>query len=949
MLSLLNKEGTTSSSGPSDITGSGSKKKKRSRGSATATPSNNQASSEALSSDDPASTSSNGYMILLATHILNRLLAYTGSLMVDDESNQKREKVAQVVSFITYLLSRILLPTPDSKSEDRALLKLLERACASNARSLLGRAILSISVASTWALEHLTSDQCGNNDNSSLEYWIPATLALDSVVRLSHHCPKSQQAVTVAPLTGASPSGNSTTGAYPVKFWDRSQALFEEKAMSIFTRESAKKHLESTCEEVSDLPLQYEEACLIALLANPSTATAIEEATTSPPAKRGSGSRQTRKKSGRGVAASTSEAEGNSQEVPSSSSSLGQSFSALINDAPNAKWNNIRIDGRVAVKRWSSMGLVWLFKGHMRVLEATLGMLKDRSQWQSVVWDIYGSSAEEPRKKNKTSADSAQSDDRIPGNAALVALISRLMGAISEMHAQSGSRAPAGGFEAYAKLIIPADSDSVETSVATKSPSKSKTTKTVPLDLRNIAIVVFYHLLQAHEDCLKTNFCNDDVQLLNNESKNPNMQYKFSPVLNRLIQGLSRVAAATSCTTLSFTDQTLEMQRLEKIAAAFILKIMKDGKTTATEEESSAAMEADPPRLQCPIDVQLVDFAILQLSDCLEKVDKSLSDTKDERKTSSNHAVGVIAHYRLEEPLSIPDLVKVSIAPVPSTGQRRRGSKASATMLHATTSSQACSYAGAFRGNDSDEQKSASEDNILSLFLRALVSPMKNDSPVAKSSKGKKKKKTKSQARENDGPTCQSKLYGTLIDILSLCYNGAGSMNELVQEKPETNSAVNRKREISSTKGPARKRRRTNEAGGSEETVSDCLNSTATMSEVSKEQTRFQNALNLQTANLAQNTTDVLRICISTSLDGATGSSTAQLSLAGALRQSIRDAIEGEHLSEVTELVRRLDSIVVLPRTIHGKALKEKERKQRSEDIDSPRFSSFAAFERDLW
>jgi hypothetical protein len=93
-------------------------------------------------------------------------------------------------------------------------------------------------------------------------------------------------------------------------------------------------------------------------------------------------------------------------------------------------------------------------------------------------------------------------------------------------------------------------------------------------------------------------------------------------------------------------------------------------------------------------------------------------------------------------------------------------------------------------------------------------------------------------------------------------------------------------------------------------------------------------------ANLAEEATNVIRTCISYTLDPAIDSS--GISNAGKFRQAIRNAIAIEHVVEVVGLTEKLDDFIIAPRSLQAVDLEENV-------PNKPSLLSFASFERDLW
>jgi hypothetical protein len=786
---------------------SSGKKKKRARLAA-------EASSAADASPDEVAQA--GYWILLGTHMINRLTA----LM---DSAKDPEMVAQLLANLCYLLARILVPIQDRALQDRALQKLLEKACANRARNLLGRAILSITVAATASLEHLTLVELDADDDMaslSLASWIPATLALDIVVRLSQACPKVYSSF-LATTIPSSPTASSSSSPSPqaseakaLNFWNHSQTQLSAQALNICS--VFHDDLDTICQEVSkqltDMH-KWEEPCLAALLGVELRSTATPSP---PPTKRSN----TRRKSSR--ASATAETP-TADETPSASTVMSPLVSAFTNllvldddkaDAvkyPNAAINSMKIDGRVAAKRWGSMALAWCIQGQKRVLDALVAMLGRRLEWHATMTAFEA----EVKSEGFPSAIPA-----IPSDVAFLALASRLVAVVCESHGHSGTRAPSGGLEAYVRIILPQSFTNSE--VGKKSFGK-KTPKAALPDLRDVATVVIYHLLQSHEDCLEVNhmqeleqqqllLVNDDEEMTEDSSDDSASPSKkgtkkdkkeeealgYVPVMRPLLEGLCRAAAGTATSTLAtmaVAEQILCMDRLQKIASAFILQNLRDDARSTTAVQESPNARKDPlRRRKRPMDVPLVHYALSHLSEALDK-GGSISIRTEGSTAAANNATNDSIEWikQLSEPILAPQLC--SPAPTAAAPARRRGSKSSCEPT--TQTLPPCSFAGVLT--------STKDDDVLCLVLRAVVAS--GQAIHAELPKRKQVKRGLAKAKD-EPPASIGNLYSTLLGIVERCYGTEKAAPASEETSPET-SAGQKKRANLGEKGSARKRRKT--------------------------------------------------------------------------------------------------------------------------------------------
>ena len=934
--------GTATASAANSNSG-GKKKKKRARVSTAAAAA---AAAPSLETANVNPVAQGGFWILLATHVLNRLLASLDNQHGDDDNDDgpnHKDNISQVMALLSYFLARVLLPVKvcsdnnSSSSHDRAMQKLLEKACSHRAKSLLGRAILSITVGATTALDHLAAKCTDDDDNDttlssslSLACWIPATLALDMAVRLSRACPKAfassagtgtstttvtgttapgtpatttttataspvtsggspTTAAAASPLSPSTPSAHassaSSTTTNAVIFWNQSQAQLEDVAMNIMSDNTDsdndddsngttyKPQLETMCQELSQDVVdmtRWEVPCLAALLgitpnnnnSNDTAAAAADETEEpSPPAKRAVVGRR---KSSRSAGSSTAAAQETHHQTASSapqgtpnsphSHPLLRAFQALVSDGGDAddhddheKLNTLKMDGRVAAKRWSSMALVWLMQGQRRVLEAMVGMLTRRLEWQRDVWKARtrqdDNNSSNTKKRSSSSTDDMEVDATgqgvvIPGNVALMALVTRLAGIVTETHAQSGSRVPSGGLDAYVRSILPAyqtaAAGATKKAAATTPGKKSakKAPKAVIPDLRDLATVVLYHMLQAHEDCLEANHQQlgsegeTTVRLVNDEDHGSddntdadrNLQ-TFNPVMRPLVEGLCRAASATASSAAipssNFAEQTLGCERLRKIASIFVMQNIREDAMSTTAINIGEALGDLVPRHERPLDVQLVHFAVSQLNACLEKAELNrhgLSGNAGGEAMSDSgeyDANTVASRYGFLEPVPVPEILKPPSAASTATAVTRRGSSRGARSTAPNPPSCSCSYASMLAPDTSKRAQEPEQDDLLALFVRSMVTLDKAED----SKKGPRSKTKKKQSRRGKGPSDDvdlpspaAKLYSTLLAIVQRAYDGPSVV-------PPSEKAADRttKRAAPTAKGLGRKRRKTND------------------------------------------------------------------------------------------------------------------------------------------
>jgi len=875
----------TATTAATTTTSSKKKKKKRARFSEdTAAAHNPNQASGRFSDSNKKEVTKGGFWIMLGAHMINQLLSslQTAESNVDSDSEDVVVKqISQVLALVSYYLARILLPVqlPVQSSvssnnskfnhNERAAHKVLERACSSRARSLLGRAILSISVGALAALEFLTTAAPSDDEQSLLCFvcWTPATLALDIAVRLTRACPKpfttpfggtvvtkatnkSNDAATSTPAppvfssdsrsaaeplslsspASASSSVNSVTSGtcgpasiLAVAFWNQSQRQLDATAMAILsakdndddddddkkvaTTNDYKSQLESICENLWNGPLmnmpKVEASCVADLVLEPAltAATAEKEAQKSSPTKKrvAGACRKSTRGASEGLASQKTSASQSVQEAISTHP-LARTFRTLLSGDKNKDndiytVNTLKMDGRVAAKRWSSMTLVWLIQGQKRMLEAMKNMLSNRTSYQvSGAATMRGTDVE-------VGIDVALSDNMV-----LMALLTRLAGIVTEAHAHSGSRAPSGGLDSYVRSIFPlnsaaAGSASRRASSSKKLAKKSHKRALVP-DLRDIGTVVLYQLLQAHEDCLEQknseNRYKQKSVLVNFEDVCHDVEleggFTFNPVMTPIIEGLCRAVSATACSgntvSTNFAELAVGQERLLKIASIFVMQNIRQDAKTAISNFSEQ-------RQARPLDVHLVRFALTQFISCLKK-----ADTNHHVLSGVAGATSGLIEYDTSKIASLYNLL--APIPVPTSALGHLGgqaSLASSTVSPRTSLSSFCSYAGILASGNEDQ-----EDELLALFVRSVAGEGDTKSISKLKSRRKVTKRAKDTTDDAQLLSSTSQLYSLLLFVAKRAYDEPFDEALAAVSEEET-----MKRPAPAAKEQVRKRRKSNE------------------------------------------------------------------------------------------------------------------------------------------
>ena len=578
----------------------------------------------------------------MTTHMIQR--------MVQHLEKHKSQDVAVVLSALCHALAMTLYA-------DRSN---LERSAHNVARSALGRAIISITIGSVRALQHL-----GGSLSSSLirrAVW-SAVVSLDMVV--NHTCIK---------ITA---SGDGWNHALHWLLQDAAHLDMEHE-----------EELISVCETASHaLRLSKEEDACIASLVEKDSPTASPAA-----------AKRRRHK-----------------EQPQSL--LSTQFQALLD-------METVIDGRVSIRRWASMTFVWFCQGQERILEIVNAMLSNEKYWTSVL-DCPAviepkASPETPSKKRSPRKKSLEQHKtsppvHIPGSVAVVALAARLLNIASESGNNCGARAPTGGMDTYAALVLGLTGKGRSRSAMESFPSWTRA------DVRNLSSVVIYKLIQVHVSCLQTNCTSHEALgwvLVNDESEGfaaavPNtvsrpLVARFFPSAHTTLHSLCHMAASIPASTSSDSAN-----RLGAIAAAFVL----------------ASGVQDDRHI---VDAKLYGFAVGHLSSSLRAVvgddeqassDGAVSMEIDEQGSQEDRHARLVEERSLDEPVPIPSLS-------PSPSEKAPGNKKK-KMSKNTEDTSACTFGGVFPQQSANETQNISDEEFLSLLIRGIVMSRNDAQPAA--------------------------------------------------------------------------------------------------------------------------------------------------------------------------------------------------------------------------
>jgi hypothetical protein len=716
------------------------------------------ASASSSSSSLPDTRMHLAHWIVLCTHTIHRLSSLSATTTTtttttlqkgqqDSSSTTSISSAAAIATaLLSFCLSNVLIRNTNPENCKAACVK-LEKAASGPARHLLGRALLTATAGSLRALQVLTTKQHDdsnyddtNDEHHRLEAWAiqAATLGLDQLVHLQ---------VTNNNLYS---NNNSTEAAGTQQMnalWHQTRKAWESEHANANTAEAVSVSvLQQLCTRLTEeLDFLAEDACLEALrgggissveaaadvaaaLAQEAEASASVVSTT-PSSKRTSSRRSTtRKQTTRATASSSSIVP---QAVPSSSSSpavaatnsnnnnssiVQTSFTSLFQMYPT---NTMKMDGRVALRRWSSVALVWLCQGQPLVLQAAEHLLSASAHWGPLL-----ESSSSPKDTTTTLSPPVVV---FPGNVTVVTLACRLARIVWEAGNACGSRPPTGGLEAYMRAIWPAVSGTAkQSSASTKKggapKSRSGSAKLVRSDVRDLATVVVYKLIQVHNDCLESNLGTDSGLLVVNDFETlpaKLVRLPYYPFVHRAIEDLAR-AASSSVPNAIYPEQTEWCNRIDRAAAAFIFQRHRVQDTTSF-----------------PLDAKLTSFAIGKLLESFSHGEVEQANAASDTATLESE------DWRLGKPIPVPQVPESALKPASASRKKKKSSG------DATATKSICSFAGIYETDTSGTDKSSNRglraDEILSLFIRSMEG--------------------------NDGKERTTELISYVIAIVERCYD----------------------------------------------------------------------------------------------------------------------------------------------------------------------------------
>lgn len=648
------------------------------------------------------------------------------------EKNQGEEDVAVILAALCHALATIVYS--DKTKMDRCAQK------TGAVRSALGQCIMSITLGSTRALQNLGLGP-GDVEPALIRRAVwAATTALEMTV---NHAPVKVTATSDG--------------------WNHAQHWLLQDAANLDVEHE--EELSSLCEAVSrSLKISKEEnSCIAALLET--------DAAPSPSGKRRRGAR------------------GGKEDT--SSSPLVAHFQSLMKHQLA-----IHIDGRVSSRRWSSMTFVWFCQGQQRILEFVDSLLSDDKFWNTVLDcpAVIGpkdppaaKSSPSKRSTRKKAVEPPKTTPpvHIPGNVSAVALASRLMTILSEAGTTCGSRAPSGGMDTYAAIIL----GLIGKGRGRASTDAVPSSWTRP-DVRDLASVVIYKLVKSHTSCLRNNCTSPEefgCVLVNDDTEGFGaavpfgtirpLRARFYPTVHKSLNSFCYAAASSGPDPSRIGDSN---KRLLAITSAFIL--------------------ASAEQVRNIVDAKLYGLAIGELTECLRNI------VSDDDRASTQRAMEVEnggkdarqerlnKKYGLDNPLPVPTLSPAS----PAKPSRKKKKK---TPDNAGV--QTCTFGGMFPQQTSagQEQQRMTDEELLSLLICAVRSTSDESPPPAA-------------------------MFTELIKIVRCCYDLKEPAFEVTtgdSSEAGNSKRKGRKRTASSKMSQGKKKRKKGSSGAAEDTDDDAI------------------------------------------------------------------------------------------------------------------------------
>ena len=565
-------------------------------------------------------------------------------LLALKEKQRKGENEIHIISFLAAVsdaLATILL-SDKTKLEKASH----NQSATGTSRSVLCRAILT----STMACHYIIRDYVPTQRTSQKQHkvsWKVFEVAVATLDRLVH-------------LKGSTPNNNGSNNSGGEG--GSQNELDTVGAWNIVELASDCNHVQ----DVLDSVIKPEKNCVEVLLgAMNSTASEETESARKPPAKR----------SRRGTGNKSSPAPATTSNSTSSLESFDPNPIVIaFEKLCDSEKLGTRIDGRVAIKRFASVAIVWS------------GQLSGQVELLSSVHQL------------------AESNNQITATQKSL-VMSQLICTISDISNHCGSRPASGGIDNYLKTI-----SLTETSA---SPTKQKSKAHRRVDIREWGMVVIYDLIQVHKMCLEEaresasdfspGVVNEGLNDRDGGQQNSTSENFVAPQLKTAIESLCR-SASSSVPNSSYTEQASWNKAMTSIAAAYVMQLISD------------------PTL--PLDCNLASFSLSHLSECIQRLDNQPTTSsaggsrvvdaygREMSEAGSDQNINFENKYSLNEPLPKPFITETDSG---------------------TVASGSCTFGGTLTGNESSSYSadSFSDEQALAIAIRSLPEGKDHHKPPA--------------------------------------------------------------------------------------------------------------------------------------------------------------------------------------------------------------------------
>ena len=505
------------------------------------------------------------YWILLAINTMNHLL------VLQHEENESDSAFVKYLSALSDALATILL-------SDKSKLEKCFHHSAS--RSILCRAILTTTRAAMYAIQNYSpqQDELGKHDTL-----MAAISTLDRLVHMKPSC--GQYGRNINTNNNTEKPSDATNMLSTVGNWTESALSMECSLIEEYFAPASENSGHD---------------CVKILLETTKAAAPIDAKGEVETGKIAATKRSTRARSA-GKGNKSSEIQQKSPKTKTGDSALqGTKVEAIVSAFEKLLTKGdfgVRVDSKIAVKRWASIAVVWSQKGDgQNIILQTIHELCTSEEYESAF-----STFEKSR------------------------LITGLISIINETGTQCGNRPPAGTIEQYLVKITsaagttPSKSSEIsrskrskksidkESSIYASAAKAKKSTSIRRADIRDWTTVVIYDFLQNHKKVLTEKLESTGESESENDSKSRDDLLGSSPSTPKfsdLITSLCRIASS-SVQDASYTQQGVWKKTLLSISAAFCFQV-----------------SADP---LVPLDSKMLSFALTQFVENMRMMSPSAS------------------------------------------------------------------------------------------------------------------------------------------------------------------------------------------------------------------------------------------------------------------------------------------------------------------------------------